>query len=53
MEIFEKRVTELAKILPQMKRAYPNGYRQLLREAQRLFEELSDPGSWEERSHHE
>ena len=48
MEDFNERVAELAEIRLQMKRAYPNGYQQLLREAQRLFEELSDPSGWEE-----
>ena len=44
MEDFKNKVAELAEILLQMKRAYPNGYH----EAQRLFEELSDPSGWEE-----
>lgn len=42
VSLFLEKVDELKEILIQMKRAYPNGYHQLLWEAQRLFEELTD-----------
>lgn len=43
---FNKKVEELKEILLQLKRAYPNGYESLLWEAQKLFEELTDPDEW-------
>lgn len=45
---YQDKVDELREILLQLKKAYPNGYKQFLWEAQQLFDELTDPDEWED-----
>lgn len=48
MDNYESKADELREILLQLKKAYPNGYKQLAWEAQQLFDELIDPDEWVE-----